>query len=183
MQSLFIDARRRMLLRLKIVRGSLRNRRGKVAGREIVVRPRQFTIGTAPDCDLRCPSLVISRHHCMIQRDADRIVVRDRGSRLGTFVNGARIDQSACLFHGDRLRVGRLEFEVILSGRAAASPVRRPAKSPSPMDKSGRETVHQATDTVVDLVARIAAAARRAVAPRSPAAMPESRESGSLPRS
>lgn len=33
----------------------------------------------------------VSRNHCSIERDGDRLVVRDRGSYLGTVVNGRKI--------------------------------------------------------------------------------------------
>jgi pSer/pThr/pTyr-binding forkhead associated (FHA) protein len=149
-----------MHLWLRIRRGSLRNRHGRKAGRIIPVRAPRFVIGTAADCQLRCASLIISRQHCAIDFESDRIVVRDLGSRTGTFVNGSRIDRSACLFHGDRLRVGRLEFEIVLNGSRRQTSRGGESRRGS---QSGRETVHHATDTMVDLVVGAVKTAREQI--------------------
>jgi pSer/pThr/pTyr-binding forkhead associated (FHA) protein len=153
------------------------------------VRIPEFRIGTAKDCHLRCASLVISPHHCTILLEPDRIVVRDEGSRLGTYLNGRRINAAACMFHGDRLRVGHLEFQVVIGARPSPRDARRrPTKRE---DDSGRETVHKATDTIVELVSRIKQTERgkrpdnkhASSTPAQPAVTQESRESGALPQS
>lgn len=138
-----------MLVKLRILRGSLKDRRGKSAGMEIVLRLPRFLIGTAADCNLRCASRVISPHHCVIHIERDRVVIRDDSSGQGSFVNNAPIEGTACLFHNDRLRIGRLEFEVLIENSA---PRQRIIRRRSPLvDRSlaARETVAQATDTVV----------------------------------
>ena len=47
----------------------------------------------------------VSRWHCTISRRNGRYVVKDRGSRRGTFLNGTRIEESE-LTYGDRLLLG-----------------------------------------------------------------------------
>jgi hypothetical protein len=49
----------------------------------------------------------VSRDHAEIARDGDRYVIRDRGSRYGTFVNGEMLTEQLVLKHGDRVRLGR----------------------------------------------------------------------------
>src|SRR5688500_5144390 len=117
-----------MRFKLRVIEGSLKNPDGRSMGAEIPVPVRRFFIGTAPDCHMRCSGQSISPHHCMILVEDDRVVVRDDASHGGTFINGVRIDATACLFHGDRLRVGKLEFEVLM-----ATGLRVPAScSPEP---------------------------------------------------
>ncbi len=55
----------------------------------------------------------VSRRHCALVRDNGQCVVRDF-SRYGTFLNGHRIDGSAVLQVGDRVRVGTPGYELRL---------------------------------------------------------------------
>lgn len=165
-----------MRLKLKVIGGERKSSHGRDPQEEIAIPVERFFIGTAPACHLRCSGQSVSPFHCMILVEHDRIVVRDDASEGGTFVNGQRIDTTACLFHGDRLQVGKLEFEVIVrkSSRAAgripqppaqvAETPRRadvetptaevPESLPPPVDPNlpHRDTVAEATDTIADLV-------------------------------
>ena len=100
-----------MIVKLKVRHGKLQSRQGESAGMEVPVTSR-FVIGTAEDCQMRCPSAAISEHHCEIVVDGDQIRLRDLDSETGTFLNDFRIDRERLLQDGDRLRVGRLEFEL-----------------------------------------------------------------------
>jgi phosphoserine phosphatase RsbU/P len=48
----------------------------------------------------------VSRDHAEITRTDGRFLVRDRGSRYGTFVNGVQVTEHP-LAHGDRIQLGR----------------------------------------------------------------------------
>ncbi len=48
----------------------------------------------------------VSRDHAEIATDNDAFVLRDRGSRYGTYVNGEGITEQT-LKHGDLIRLGR----------------------------------------------------------------------------
>src|SRR5438552_3394006 len=50
-----------------------------------------FTLGRGADRDLSLPYPQVSREHARIERDADGYLLRDMGSRHGSFVNGMRI--------------------------------------------------------------------------------------------
>ncbi|MEZ6072396.1 MAG: FHA domain-containing protein [Pirellulales bacterium] len=97
---------------------------GKNAGQLLPVTGRKFFIGRAEDCQLRPKSDLVSRHHCALMVDDDFAAVRDFGSRNGTFVNGERVVGERELKSGDRLVIGALEFEVVLT--ASAEVTKRP---------------------------------------------------------
>lgn len=91
---------------------------GKSAGKEVPIDSELFLIGRGEDCDLRPKSDAISRRHCEIKIEGERVVVRDLGSRNGTYVNDERIEGPREVNSGDRLRLGRLEFSVVCTGAA-----------------------------------------------------------------
>jgi hypothetical protein len=53
-----------------------------------------FTLGRGADRDLSLPYPQVSREHACIERDADGYLLRDTGSRHGTFVNGMQISNT-----------------------------------------------------------------------------------------
>ena len=97
-----------MELKLKVVEG-------KHAGQEIAVAGPKFIIGRDEDCHLRPGSDAVSRHHCVILIDETYAAVRDFGSKNGTYVNGERIVGEQEIKHGDHLKVGPLEFELVVN--------------------------------------------------------------------
>jgi pSer/pThr/pTyr-binding forkhead associated (FHA) protein len=70
-----------------------------------------------------------------------RVLVRDCGSKNGTFVNGQRLERDHELKGGDRLQVGSLEFEVQLT------------VSVSGKKKSKVHNVHEAAARMVETAA------------------------------
>lgn len=87
---------------------------GKPEGKEIPVRVPRFIIGRDPDCQLRPASPLISKKHCAFVLNGDTVIVEDYGSTNGTFVNDEPVDGSRALAHGDRVKVGPLEFQAKL---------------------------------------------------------------------
>lgn len=76
-------------------------------GRRVVrISKEQFGMGRRMNSDLHLPSGEVSRDHAEIVRDASAFVLRDRGSRYGTFVNDEEVKEHT-LAHGDRIRLGR----------------------------------------------------------------------------
>lgn len=67
------------------------------------------TIGRASDADVRLQDPYVSRWHCQIMDADGAAVVRDLGSKNGTFVNGNRITE-APLLPGQILRLGASHF-------------------------------------------------------------------------
>ena len=96
-----------MQVKLKVLEGSH-------AGKEIAIRGSKFLIGRSDECNLRPNSDAISRRHCIIIVSGDVVGIRDLKSRNGTLLNGEKITSDRRLREGDRLRVGPLEFEVLI---------------------------------------------------------------------
>jgi pSer/pThr/pTyr-binding forkhead associated (FHA) protein len=70
------------------------------------------TLGRTARADFIVDAALVSRLHCRLTADrSDQLVVEDLGSTNGVAVNGRRVAR-AVLRHGDRLRVGRVEFTV-----------------------------------------------------------------------
>ena len=66
-------------------------------------------------CPEAAESDAISRQHCAVFLRDDHVAVKDLGSRNGTFLNGEALTQEERLATGDELRVGPLQFEVIVT--------------------------------------------------------------------
>ena len=105
-------------------------------------------LGRGEDCGTVLPGAEVSRHHAEIDRKGPLAILRDRGSRNGSFVNGIAVRETP-LGAGDVVRLGewvgvvvdfsratRLTFGSIAPGlfggpklRAVLEPVLRAAKS------------------------------------------------------
>ncbi len=70
---------------------------------------RPVTIGRGDEADITLHDPVCSRIHAAIRYWDDIFVVRDMGSKNGTFLNGRRIDV-AKLSPGDVLTIGNTEL-------------------------------------------------------------------------
>lgn len=98
---------------------------GKQQGTKIALPVGKFLIGREEDCHLRPNSELVSRHHCVFTTDEFSLRLRDLGSTNGTLVNGERIRGTILLNAGDKVCVGKLDFEVVLNDSnapAAADP-------------------------------------------------------------
>lgn len=96
-----------MQVRLKVMQGSN-------LGKEVKIPTPKCIIGREEGCHLRPQTDAVSRRHCVIITTDNEVVVRDLNSRNGTFVNDERVAEEAVLLHGDTLRVGPLQFELII---------------------------------------------------------------------
>jgi DNA-binding winged helix-turn-helix (wHTH) protein len=131
--------------------------KGTLAGTRWPITGESITLGRAEDCDIVLPERQISRYHARIERDTTGFVLRDLGSKNGTFVNGEsvqgrsyrlrdgdEIDLAAVLqmgfvageatlplsdvaFYNDRLQVNEAARQVTL-GRAILDPPLSPAQ-------------------------------------------------------
>jgi len=106
-----------MHVRLKILQGSN-------TGKELKIPTPKCLIGRGEDCHLRPQSDAISRHHCVVVTSENEVIVRDLKSRNGTFVNEEQVSDEAVLLNGDVLRVGPLQFELIIE--QSVSKAKRP---------------------------------------------------------
>ena len=103
--------------------------KGNPQGKQVEVPEGTITVGRAEDSDLIIASTRVSRHHCEIVNEQNRLVIRDKGSGNGTLVNGANIQEQA-LAAGDEVQVGPLTFVVEIAGKREKSAA--PAATPRP---------------------------------------------------
>ncbi len=103
-----------MTVKLKILHGKLQSKGGGSAGFEVEIPGPKFVIGSAADCSMRCPSNAVSPHHCEICIESQGAVIRDLGSKTAVWVNDDPVLEQRQLKAGDHLKIGRLEFEVLI---------------------------------------------------------------------
>jgi serine phosphatase RsbU (regulator of sigma subunit)/pSer/pThr/pTyr-binding forkhead associated (FHA) protein len=81
--------------------------------RWIAIVPPKLTIGRSSNNGLVLAKMNISRSQAeVVAEESGDYILRDLGSKHGTFVNGTRIQQ-AVLNHGDRVRLGGLQGEAL----------------------------------------------------------------------
>jgi len=105
---------------------------GKARGQSIPITLQQFLIGRDKECQLRPASQMISKRHCAVLMKAGKAFVRDFGSTNGTFVNEEPVKGERELNHDDLLKVGPLQFRVVVE---LTPPVNKP--TPPPPKSSG----------------------------------------------
>ncbi|MBX3128740.1 MAG: sigma 54-dependent Fis family transcriptional regulator [Polyangiaceae bacterium] len=86
---------------LVVVSGKARGQRHRLGQR--------VTIGKAPDNDVVLPDDTVSRHHCVLERGAGGVAVRDLDSTNATRVAGTKV-REATISPGASLRVGDVEL-------------------------------------------------------------------------
>jgi predicted component of type VI protein secretion system len=109
-----------MKVRLKILHGTLQNAHGHQAVQDVKVRGPRFVIGGADDCSMCCRSDSVLPHHCELLVDQQRAIIRPLSDQAATFVNGQPVELEQTLQSGDKLRIGRLDFEVLITEDTAA---------------------------------------------------------------
>jgi transcriptional regulator with PAS, ATPase and Fis domain len=99
-QSLAPDARRAsIVVGLRAMRDGCEHVLGEAA--------RRWVIGSGDSCDIVIADPYVSQVHCVIERrPSGALVVRDKGSRNGTFIDGSPIE-AAELRVGSHLSIGR----------------------------------------------------------------------------
>ncbi len=73
---------------------------------KIRVEQDRFTVGRHSGCDLSIPNSAVSREHLSIESFGDVFVVSDKGSSLGTKINGVELDEPVGFKNGDILLLG-----------------------------------------------------------------------------
>lgn len=153
---------------------------GKQAGSLIQLPIGKFLIGREEDCQLRPNSDLVSRHHCVFTVDQYSIRLRDLGSTNGTQVNGERIRNTVVLNNGDKVSIGKLEFELVVHETAGdettpsmslETDTQIPAQAPVVIDAPPPSGEIPTSQTMTELKIPEAAFAG-AAAPQQPAAPP-----------
>ena len=92
------------------------------------------SIGRHNDCQIRIRSSQVSRRHCELLEEGNKLILRDLGSSNGTFVNGKRVLGHQTLEPGDVLTIGGVTLRVDLLGAAPKSAAASPAPQPAASD-------------------------------------------------
>lgn len=87
-----------MTPRLIVIAGALR-------GTTFAVERETLTLGRDASSDVVVAEPAVSRHHCVIKKEAESFTVFDLESFNGTFVNGVPVREKV-LEHGDQIAVG-----------------------------------------------------------------------------
>jgi serine phosphatase RsbU (regulator of sigma subunit) len=101
-----------------------------LGSRKVLIDKDLFTIGRRTGNDLRLVGADISRDHAEVVRTEGGLLIRDRQSRFGTFVNGEPVTERA-LQNGDRIRLGQ-------AGGVEMTYRTDPETPPNPDEKTGR---------------------------------------------
>lgn len=81
---------------------------GERRGHVVQVRGERFSIGRGDDSDLTlADSLASADHAYLTELPNGHVVLHDRGSTNGTFVDDRRIEEPTVLEGGERIRIGR----------------------------------------------------------------------------
>ncbi|WP_339730044.1 FHA domain-containing protein [uncultured Gimesia sp.] len=119
---------------------------GRHDGKQIPIKGKKFLIGREEDCHLRPNSDMVSRHHCVFSVDEYSVRLRDFGSTNGTLVNDKRIKGEVQLSHGDKIQIGKLDFEILISHSANTEQAQNTPEAAAPSDE-----ILTGSDTVFDI--------------------------------
>ena len=73
-------------------------------------------IGRTGECQVQIALGVVSRKHCELTVQGEKMLVRDLGSSNGTYVNNRRVQQVE-MGAGDTLTVGPVIFTLVIDGK------------------------------------------------------------------
>ncbi len=127
---------------------------GPHEGQTFPIGRDRFTVGREDGCDLQIPLVEVSRQHCEIVREPERYLLRDLGSRHGTFVNGRPVHEKD-LIHSDLLTLGTSTFLFLLDDSSSGV---HPAPESGPPLLSGTTLERKLTEVVHLDAARLDAA-------------------------
>ena len=140
---------------------------GKQHGQTIPLSSDKFLIGRGEDCHLRPNSELVSRHHCVFHVDDYTVRLRDLGSTNGTTVAGEKIKGEVQLQGGERIRIGKLdyEFEVLIFEESEQVPAAGEGVEPGTEQPVSTETAEFSTsDTVFEMPSEASVADTNAAA-------------------
>jgi DNA-binding NtrC family response regulator len=85
-------------------------------GQRVVVTDGRAQLGSGEGNSLTLDEHTVSRFHCEVRIEDNRVMVRDLGSTNGTFIDGVRI-RDGYLKDGSRLKLGTAEVKFELEGK------------------------------------------------------------------
>ena len=83
---------------------------GQTAGTRVELTNEVTSVGRHENSDLLLDDVSVSRHHAVFTRTASgRITLRDLNSLNGTYVNGARVEETT-LHSADEVQIGKFKL-------------------------------------------------------------------------
>jgi pSer/pThr/pTyr-binding forkhead associated (FHA) protein len=76
---------------------------------KLPITTKPIVLGRGIETDIRVEDEEVSRAHCAIWMEGEKLLAKDLRSRNGMFVNDARVIEAE-LNPGDRVRIGHCEF-------------------------------------------------------------------------
>lgn len=86
---------------------------GKHKGRKVRLTQSEALVGRSESAKIRIASEDVSREHCVLVAQAEGVLVRDLGSRNGTFIDGKPVSGEKLLLPGGTLTVGPLTMQLL----------------------------------------------------------------------
>lgn len=68
------------------------------------------------DVDLWLDERSVSRQHCRLECTGTDVYLTDLGSSNRTYLNGKRVDETQRVFHGDKIRIGKVKLRYYAPG-------------------------------------------------------------------
>lgn len=78
---------------------------------KLPITTKPIVLGRGIETDIRVEDDEVSRAHCAVWLEGEKLLVKDLRSRNGTFVNDGRVAEAE-VKPGDRVRIGRCEFAI-----------------------------------------------------------------------
>ena len=73
-----------------------------------------IVIGRSQDCNIQIDDFYLSGHHTKLWYEEEEWHIEDMGSTNGTYINGKKLKKEMILDNGDIIRMGQLDFLVVL---------------------------------------------------------------------
>jgi len=113
---------------------SIRVLSGEMAGRVFPLKSGTNLIGRAPHCDVALATAGVSKEHAQIEIVADKIILTDKGSRNGTFINGVAV-RSQIVQPGQKIAIYDVICEIV-PGNLVEARKKQPTKRPRPQPQA-----------------------------------------------
>lgn len=79
----------------------------KIIDRFTILDKQTLVVGRSPNVDVTINNLSVSRRHASFERQGNRVILTDLGSRNGTMVNGKTISQPVPISPADIIKIGK----------------------------------------------------------------------------
>lgn len=137
---------------IESIKYMLTGTKAPVQGKTFQLAQPKYIIGRTNNNDIAIDESSVSSRHAELVNENGVWHVNDLGSLNGVYINGDKVNKGK-LQSGDKLWIGRVEFEFSVEGASPA--VNKPGPSTSPVDALGKKS----NSTVIAIAAGVVALA------------------------